>query len=397
MSLLRYCSCRLKSKPKKKILDWFHTAEWIINDFSDALDLDQIFGTIKMIRNGLPAGYTHGFSFGDHEFYFVTAFHEDRADMGVVVRFSAQALDYYCRETNRRPYEVIRQASSLSYTIRLSRIDLTVDYINEDIRVTNIYRDLLAERVAVCREVLNKDHTDTFLRKLDLKIQGFIRGKEVPTIYLGASQSNSRLRIYDKRLEQIERSGNKLEKAMNCDTWVRFEAVFRGEYAYQLCDQMMFIKTDDEYRKLITSTMLQMYSFKRVRSGVIKNDSKVTALLRMENKDINHVLRSSATKNYDLSRSIRYLLDGSGIISTLFKIKTIWGELALKEMEALVKNELDTYDPNEDCASWLNTHLNEHRLEYSDFKSFLNTNTRYILGDNKDVSDNQRSDDIKGW
>lgn len=57
-------------------------------------------------------------------------------------------------------------------------------------------------------------------------------------VYLGSPQSDKMLRIYDKRLEQLDRNRevyDKPNKYNNPDSWIRFEFQCRNNVAHQLC------------------------------------------------------------------------------------------------------------------------------------------------------------------
>ncbi|EKC59164.1 replication initiation factor family protein, partial [human gut metagenome] len=66
------------------------------------------------------------------------------------------------------------------------------------------------------------------------------------SIYIGSRAENAQslLRVYDKKSEQISNNGFRLDEALQCDSWVRFEASYRGNYAHQITEQLEHI-TDD--------------------------------------------------------------------------------------------------------------------------------------------------------
>ena len=50
-----------------------------------------------------------------------------------------------------------------------------------------------------------KQNNKTIFVKKSFKLQGFAIGQEVPTCYCGAVSSDSQLKIYDKKLDQIQK------------------------------------------------------------------------------------------------------------------------------------------------------------------------------------------------
>lgn len=360
--------------------DWMDVAhEIIIRKFCDKSRFNEIFGEELLMTHGLPEGYTHGFTYGEHGFYLAVAFHQYRADMGVVVKFSAQALDYYCKESGLKPYQFIQLIQDKMYTTRLSRVDFTVDYIDEDINVTDIYNDLIHRRVGLFREIESKKNQEIQYRRVNMQLRGIVREDEVPTVYLGSAKSNSRIRIYDKKREQIERKGTYYEKARICSNWIRFEGVFRNNYAHQISDALLQINGDDEYADLIACTMIQKYRFMYIDNGVVDCETEYTQMLLDYIKNGVFLLRSASSRNYELLRSILYIFSGSGVLATLYKIKMIWDDDSVKKLLMFLYSYLDEYDPNYDCKYWLRKNQSDYSCEYSDFDQFLKENLYPVL------------------
>ena len=175
---------------------WEDVAEGMIGRFESLSDFKNVFGD-KDLERKAPAGYTTAYHYGEHSFYLAVAYHTYYNEMGVVVKFSAQALDYYCENSGLKVYEFLQKIQHSDYSLRLSRIDLTADYIDENIDVTNIYQSLIDNKVALFREYTNKRTGKLDYQKVKISCTGFLQGEEVPTIYLGSAKSNCRLRIYN--------------------------------------------------------------------------------------------------------------------------------------------------------------------------------------------------------
>ena len=355
--------------------NWPHVAQNIIQKLSDRGDLETVLGPIRPELKCLK-GYTHGYTFGEHSFYSCVAYHMDRDDMGVALRFSAQALDYYSDKSGLKVYEFLGKIQDTAYTARFSRIDFTADYLNCGIDPTKIYQKLMDGKLAIFREKTRKTasgKTETSYLKIPFSYRGFLKASEVPTIYLGSQKSNALLRIYDKRREQIERKGPKLDKALACEDWTRFEAVFKGDYAHQLTDQLLSVKSEDEYLTLIANSFLQKFDFREVENGVVQNEAEFSEMLYDALKQGDFALHAPTSRNFDLIRSIQYLLNGSGLYPTLFKIREIWGYEGVSEFVNRLIMSLDTYEPNRDCLSWIAKHGDDYKRNFSEFSLFLNS------------------------
>lgn len=361
----------------KSILEskkWKEVAEDIRLQFEMESEIRTVLGKVKIGRKA-PEGYTTVYEYGDHAFYFAVAYHEYRPDMGVIVKFSAQALDYYLEEVDLKLYEFLQNIEQENYSQRLSRIDLTADYIDEDIDISEIYQTLMDSKVALFREQKNKKTGKMEFRKVIMKYEGFLKGNEVQTLYVGSPKSNSRLRIYDKKREQIERKGSKLQKALGCENWTRFEAVMRNEYAHQLSAELMNITTDNEFANLIALTISQKYRFMEVDNGVAGNPTEYTQMLLDCISNNMFKLRTSSARNYELTRNIIYIFSGSGVMNTLYKLKAIWGIDAVVGLMEYILDRLENgFAPNDDCRYWLNNNLNDYKKQYPDFDTYMHQN-----------------------
>jgi hypothetical protein len=210
--------------------------------------------------------------------------------------------------------------------------------------------------------------------------QGYLIEQEVQTIYVGSYKSNSRLRIYDKKQEQIVHKGSKLEKALNCKGWVRFEAVMRNEYAHQLSSELMKIQTDDEFANLIAHAIAQKYRFMEVDNGIAGTPTEYTQMILDCLSNQQFQLKANATRNYALARSIAYIFSGSGIMNTLYKLKEIWGLNAVIEMlEYMLEALEDDFKPNDECRYWLNKNCSDYKNQYKDFDTYMKSDVKWLL------------------
>lgn len=68
------------------------------------------------------------------------------------------------------------------------------------------------------------------------------------------------------------------------------------------------------------------------------------------------------------------MLEGSGVVTTLYKIKEIWGtdENAVDAFLELLKEYVEHYVPNDDCKNWLRKNLADMQSEFPRYDSYLN-------------------------
>lgn len=352
--------------------DWDDVAKYLIKKFVKTSYFVDIFGE-KTSTQTLPAGYTVGYTFGKHSFYIAVAYHPDQKNMGVIVKFSAQSLDYYLQRTGERVYTLFQKIQSDRYLARISRLDFTADYIDENIDVTEIYQDYLNDKICICHRK-KKANGEMAYRKQNVRFNGFLKEKEVPTIYIGSPRSMSEMRIYDKKREQIERRGTRYKQAKACKNWVRFEGIFKYSYAHQLSDALLQVKDDAEMANLIAETLAQRYSFVYVDNGVIEQETKYTEMLFKCITNQSFTLKAPVSANNDLGNNINHLFYGSGIIPTLYKIKTVWGDEGLALMLQYMDQYVREYVENDQCRYWLSANVTDYRMNYPTFEEFFAQN-----------------------
>lgn len=110
-----------------------------------------------------------------------------------------------------------------------------------------------------------------------------------------------------------------------------------------------------------------------VDNGVIDCDTEYTQMLIDSIKNGSFTLRSPNSRNYELGKNISYLLRGSGIIPTLYKVKAIWGAEAVAEILTFATDYLDEWIANDDCKRWLNVYENAYKQAHPNFTDFFNT------------------------
>ncbi len=331
-------------KPKNA---WELKAEKIINEFASRAGLEDIFGEKKEMEARHPQGYSVAYQYGDNPFYFTIAYHPGHPRMGIIVKFSAYSWAVYCKKTSTNLIRFLHTVKSDAYYMRLSRTDFVVDYQNWEISVDCIYHSLVVDgRLEIQNADGKKNHS---------AISGFEKNGKASTFYVGSRKEGSKLflRIYDKKAEQEEKRGFRLQEALYTDSWVRFEAVFKGEYAHQLTD--ILIQTDEEcLNYLIADKMAEKYRFYDLETK--KYTDFTTALLERSKQEFPR-LRLESTRDNDLICSMLHLINGSGLFSALYKCEQVWGEQAPGDLlENLYEIYNSTYTPNDDVKLWVKNH-----------------------------------------
>ena len=166
----------------------------------------------------LPRGYTVGFNIDDATFQLSIAHHPDNPQMGIIIYFSAKAWDNYQQAFQEKfgksinVHTLLQELQFSSLTIRLSRIDICVDFINEKINISKLKRSLESGRTElrygkyknsdkISIQHIEEDNLKKPYPKNISQINDISKDFKTETIYLGSRSKNSKalVRIYDKK------------------------------------------------------------------------------------------------------------------------------------------------------------------------------------------------------
>ena len=150
------------------------------------------------------------------------------------------------------------------------------------------------------------------------------------------------MRVYDKKHEQTQNNGFRLEEALNCKNWTRFEASYRGNYAHQITEQLVNgVSSEVELSQFIASKICDKYRFVDNSTGEYTEFTK--DLLFIVDNITYSALRSESPKNNSLSKSILHIIKGSGLYPLLYKIGQIWNKETETEFLEIIYQIYETY------------------------------------------------------
>lgn len=336
--------------------NWVKAAYFMINEFIELSKIELLLGKVIDTNEKKPKAYSQALTIENVPYYFAIAFHDIFQHMGILVRFTGQAWAVYQQKYYEHfgkrinIAEFLKMIDSLLYTYRLSRIDLTADYINYgDLSPHTIYSKLIDETYCVL------DHNGKNTKR---KISAVQNDMETETFYIGSRKENSQLllRVYNKKAEQINTNGFRLNEALECENWSRFEVSFRGTYAHQITEQFENINSDIELSQFIASKICDKYRFADVSTGSY-TDFTNDLLALVGNSDY-PALRTENPANNNLNKSIAHIISGSGLFPVCYKVGMIWGIKAEKELFQMLYDVYDRYyrkefDKKPQIHSWL--------------------------------------------
>ena len=319
--------------PKATISDlreWMEQVRKVIGEFAYRTSMTVFFGELEPMTNKKPAGCTDALTINEVPWYFAIGWNDHGPNMGVIVRFSVYAWaayqaafeEHFGISCNIADFMKLIQSSS--YLARISRIDIVADYKNygAELAPDTIYKGMKDERLYV---------VDYRGRKSRRRYDGVMSNWEIQTFYIGSKKENSstRLRIYDKRAEQIASSGFRMNEAQACTSWTRFEVTYRNKYAHQISNDLVKIKSPVELAQYLASKILDRYRF----VDTLVNDFTVYTKILQEiaNNSEFAPLRSERPENNSLRKSTTHLLKNSSLMQILSKVEAVWGYAAVRQ------------------------------------------------------------------
>lgn len=173
-------------------------------------------------------GYRRSMSFGN-----IFLFHDpapDRiGDMGVCVSMSGSGCrtfeahtTLHAKDDAQTPFVPLLELLHIDDSVNVSRVDLALDdtdgYLDLDLICAAVRNNTINSRIRQRRVVQGYDGVN----------------QSGTTVYIGAEQSDFRIRIYDKAKEKYKPNAPEYN-----NHWVRFEIVMRGECANGFVNAMV--------------------------------------------------------------------------------------------------------------------------------------------------------------
>ena len=233
---------------------------------------------------------------------------------------------------------------------RCSRIDVYIDYIDESIDITDLYKGLIQQTYII---------RNSNGRKNQSKLFGRANADKYETFYVGNPRQRNRrllLRVYDKKTEELaNRNAFRLDTAKNCDNWIRFEVEFSENYAHDLTDALKSVD-NDSFHSIILNAFLAKYRF-------CYSDKDeylpVTSVLLDKNVASSFSFQSRIESDPTIERKISYMLRGSGLIPLLYVVNEVWGESGVKYIYSLIDYAWKRFIPSRKERAWLKNHKDD--------------------------------------
>lgn len=347
----------VKAEPQNiKRNGWDVEANELRKLIENNLNLSDLWKEGIVMKSRIPAGYNVGRMYGEEHYLFCIAYNKDRSDMGVIIKMSASGLSFYKKAYKEKygerlsEYEIVKKLDEIKGTVRLSRIDCYADFINEGLCVDQLYSGIKANEIII--QYGNG-------RKNTSRLSSYENDSVVDTFYVGTRVKNSKgvLRVYNKKKEQIEKYGVRYYDAIKCEDWVRLEAQFLGKYAHDLTNVIRNCQSEEDLGQMVASSLIDRYSFYDPHG---EKYHYITRKLMEIITTKTVFLSSPSPRNASLEKTFNYIIEGSGLMSLLYKIKRIYGEDGVNYVFGLLFEAYDSYKPNEDVISWIEKYHEEY-------------------------------------
>lgn len=343
--------------------DWLKAVNLSVSIAVNKLNIEPLFGSMVTMEKNLPQGYSNAITIPNRPYYFAIAWNDNFQQMGICIKFSAYFLATYLYQYKLTYDEqitvvdILKNLQDDNYITRLSRIDFTADYKNfgGELSPDTIYNHLLSERYII------QNYNG---RKTPKKTSAVSKNGKVSTFYAGSRGKNvySFLRCYNKRMEQIETNGFRLDEALACKSWTRFEICYRGKYAHQITDDLLSLNNTNQLQKYIAQKITEKYRFYDTYKDCLTDFSE--QLIDVIGDTEFSYLRSENPRDNELRKSIVHLLNGSGLFPTIYKAYSIWDEEGEEKLFDYLYNYYHTiYKPNaaknKELMLWIKKHKKE--------------------------------------
>ena len=338
-----------------ELKSWERYALAIVEKVEKVLCLPEVFGSRRKAEKNITH-YNESYSYGNHTFYFGVGYSSMNPALGVIIKFSAQSL----REYKIRYYEltgvtvdvntmlvILNDEATIAYC---SRIDPYVDFIDEHVDISALHNGLVNGDLYV-------EHGNG--RKNTSRISGFSEQGECKTFYIGRyRQKNTRifLRVYDKKAEQQQnRHATRIDTAQSCKDWVRFEVVFKEQYARELTDKLRTV-SDDMLVPMLLSAILDRYRF---TDGEEYLECTKKMIELSEGQEMSFPVRREADP--ELVQRFGGIVHHSGLFPFLYIVKRIWGQEGLDAATCNLWKEFNDYcsHPPDAPRRWAEKHIAE--------------------------------------
>lgn len=337
-----------------------HYFDYIQDRFASTLNLIDLFGLPVRLNYG-DGWYNTIYDYGYYDRHLFFKYNDESLDNQISVVFHAGMLKEYLKsyrnkiDENMTVFKLLKKMSTLG-TIRLSRLDIAIDLIDE-----NIVVDDLAKRINNYDVLIKNSRGSNIAVE---SIQQIGNGGKVETMYINKRKSASFLRIYDKKIEALLKDSADVKTAIECENWTRIELELKKYYANNITASILKCESEFDFKKVILGAFLEKFKFLELeKPEEDDSDGYVDMQFYQDLKDlikneIVHLPGHERERVTDLERKYKNLFN-NGSMRLFAMIKQAYGEEGLKEVFERINKDCEKVELNRDHDRLINKFKSE--------------------------------------
>lgn len=337
-----------------------HYFDYIQDRFASTLNLIDLFGLPVRLSYG-DGWYNTIYDYGYHDRHLFFKYNDESLDNQISVVFHANMLKEYLKSYRNKiddsmtVFKLLKKMSTLG-TVRLSRLDIAIDLIDE-----NIVVDDLAKRINNYDVLIKNSRGSNIAVE---SIQQIGNGGKVETMYINKRKSASFLRIYDKKIEALLKESADVKTAIECESWTRIELELKKYYANNITASILKCESEFDFKKVILGAFLEKFKFLELeKPEEDDSDGYVDMQFYQDLKDlikneIVHLPGHERERVTDLERKYKNLFN-NGSMRLFAMIKQAYGEEGLKEVFERINKDCEKVELNRDHARLINKFKSE--------------------------------------
>jgi hypothetical protein len=334
---------------------------YIRSRFNKILHLNELFGEPVHLPYG-DGWYNQIYDYGFDERHLFFKYNDETIDNQISIVFHAETLKEYLRSYRNKidssitVFDLLKKLSTLG-VVRLSRLDIAIDLINEQVLVDDMAKAINDYDIVV------KNSRDSIIAADSIQQIG--SGGRVETMYINKRKSASFLRIYDKKVEVERKESADLKTAIESENWTRIELELKKYYAHNITDLILECETVEQFNKIILSAFLDKFKFlKRAIEDDEKTDNgyiEMTFYKKLKeilNGEITHLMAHKRQRVTELKRKYNNF-NNNGTMRLFRMIKEAYGEEGLREVFELINKDCEVVQLNRDHLRFIEQLKNE--------------------------------------
>lgn len=353
--------------PNSKLLSYMNDdvvsySEHVREVFEQLLEIEEVYSQAVEYGRGVR-NYDTVYYYGFEKSQIFYKYNSENISNGISIEFKARALREYLKSYKIKKqceinvHHILKKLSSV-FDIRLSRLDIAIDFIDENLLVSNLANQIKYDEILI-KNKGNRVVTNDKIRTLGSS--GIVQ-----TIYVNSRTGDSFLRVYDKKEESISKNTIDSFKALNCNDWTRLELELKSTYAHNITK--LFVDCDDdnnEFLSLLYGVFIQFFKFFKIITyddkgyPILEYADFYQHIIDSNNSEITHVDGHESNNATEFDLKYQNLFK-NGTMTFLKMFYVAYGEDAFDELVSKMKKDMkERVKLNKDHKTMIKNHKND--------------------------------------